>query len=185
MLSSCSLSPLSKSYESFILHASSSLFESLEEAIENPSFSPYWFYWKLVSGVCLELVNSPEVGYNWIAKYTPVLLVLEKINSAGQFLVFCPNYDSMKDKPETEYYVVMVDRLNRALQVIKKNYTEQSMTYDELDFYRARIYSVAKAYNFINYVQSPEDISVTMEIFHSCTVSLSKLLIRCAMGCSR
>ena len=185
MLNSCPLSPLSSSYESFILQVSLSLSESLEEAIEKPFLSPYWFYWSLVNGVCLELVNSPEVGYSWIAKYAVILLVLGKINSTGQSRILCPNYGSMRDKPETEYYVVMVDRLNRALLLLKRSYNEQSMTYDELYFYGAHIYSVASAYNFINCVHSSEDINTTMELFHSCNISLSKLLIRCAVGCSR
>lgn len=182
MLSSCSLSPLNKSYESLILEVSLLLSKSLEEAIEKPSLKPYWFYWQLVNGVCLKLVNSPDNGFNWIAKYAVVLLLLGKINLTGQS---CPNYASMKDKPETKYYIAMVDRLEGALQLLQEQYTKQLMTYDDLDLYmghQKNVKSVAAFYKFSSYVHSLEEIRATMETFRSYCAGLSKLLIRSIEG---
>ena len=182
MLNSCSLSPLSKSYESLILEVSLALSKSLEEAIEKPSLKPYWFYWKLVNGVCLKLVNSPDNGFSWIAKYANVLLLLEKINSTGPS---CPNYVSMKDKPETKYFIAMADRLEEALQLLRESYINKLMTYDDLELYMAHhksVQSVAAFCKFSYYIHKLEEIEATMETFRSCHTELSKLLIRSIGG---
>ena len=182
MLNSCSLSSLSKSYECLIQEVSLSLSKSLEEAIEKPSLKPYWFYWKLVNGVCLKLIKCPEDGFSWIAKYAVVLLLLGKINSTGKS---CPNYTSMKDKPETKYFIAMVDRLEKALLLLRTKYIEQLMTYEELVLYQKKVLSwVAASYKFTSYIHSPEDIEATIKTFRDCNVGLSKLLIRYA-GCSK
>ena len=161
-----------------------SLSNSLEEAIEKPSLKPYWFYWKLVNGVCLKLISSPDVGFSWIANYAVVLLVLVKINSSGQ-KDSCPNYASMKDKPETKYYIAMVDRLEGALHLLREKYTEQLMTYDDLGLYswhQKHVQSVAVLYKFNNYVHSLDEIKATMELFRICRAELSKSLIRSIEG---
>ena len=178
MLNSCSLSHLSQSYETLIQEVSLALSKSLEEAIEKPSLNPYWFYWNLVNGVCSKLDKSPDNGFSWIAKYANVLLLLGKINSTGQS---CPNYASMKDKPETKYYIAMIDQLQRALQLLQESYIQQLMTYDDLDLYLAHhksVRSVAGLYKFTKHVHKLEEVKATMETFRSRHTELSKLLIR-------
>ena len=131
-----------------------------------------------MNGVCLKLVNSPDNGFSWIAKYAVVLLQLGKINSTGQS---CPSYTSMKDKPETKYFIAMVDRLEGEFQLLRELYNDQLMTYDDLELYMAHqkgVQSVANVYKFNNYVHKLVEIKATMETFRSYRVALSKLLIR-------
>ena len=92
----------------------------------------------------------------------------------------------MKDKPETKYFIAMVDRLEEALQSLRESYINKLMTYDDLDLYMAHhksVQSVANAhYKFSNYVHKLEEIKDTMETFRSCRTELSKLLIRSIEG---
>lgn len=180
VLLSLNVANISTSYEALLNDVCDVLAGSLDDAIKNSAVGYYSFCWKLVVGICEKLNNSEEKDHFWVFKYSRIILILGKIHHSGQS---SQAYSLPSTMDTCKLYVDMVEHLHNVLRLLRKNYSEGFMNYEDLDNYSSCSVvtkNVATIYLSDQHVASQEEIRQKMDHFHISHVELSKLLLRSA-----